>query len=195
MNKMFSWYHLLVPWNSIVLPSQVMLCYREKLAPKAQLSFCQQKHTGLLCRSCGLSYVHCRDFQSSPSGTGDLGTSFMVNLPCLDSTSLPTQPAPQFRVPLGLSGSRGARPTMALPLGPSFRTGQGLCHQGQVRTCFPFSFSPLFSFSSIWLCYIVLGLVLERGPWTQLPKLSMRGKVDLLFGKAVGVLSVGCLVW
>lgn len=33
VNRMFSWHHLLVPWN-VILPSQVMLCYREKLAPK-----------------------------------------------------------------------------------------------------------------------------------------------------------------
>lgn len=50
----------------------------------------------------------------------------------------------------------------------------------------PFSFSPLFSFAASWLCCIVLGLVLKRGPWTQLPKLSMIREVHLLFGKAVG---------
>lgn len=34
LNRMFSWHRLLIPWNSISWPSQVMLCYREKLAPK-----------------------------------------------------------------------------------------------------------------------------------------------------------------
>lgn len=50
----------------------------------------------------------------------------------------------------------------------------------------PFSSSPLFSSAASWLCCIVLGLVLKRGPWTQLPKLSMIREVHLLFRKAVG---------
>lgn len=33
LNSMFSWHHLLVPWNTI-LPSRVMLCCKEKLIPK-----------------------------------------------------------------------------------------------------------------------------------------------------------------
>lgn len=158
--------------------------------PSQQLSFCQQKHTVLLCRSCGLSNAHCRDFQNDPSGTGDWRTSFMVSFPCLDSTFLPTQPAAQFRVPLQLSGSCGADVPPWAWVGFAtlsfMRDSQVLCHQGQVRTHFPFSFSPLFSSTASWLCYILLGLVLERGPWTQLLKLSTRRKVDFLFGKAVG---------
>lgn len=52
----------------------------------------------------------------------------------------------------------------ALPLCPSCRTSQVLCHQGQVRIRFPFSFSPLFSSCATWLCCIVLGIVLKKGP-------------------------------
>lgn len=113
----------------------------------------------------------------------------MVSLPCLDSSFLPTLPSPQFRVPLGLCGFCGADVPPWAWVGfatLSLMQDRSSALSPRPSQDSPFSFSPLFSFAASWLCCIVLGLVLKRGPWTQLPKLSMIREVHLLFGKAVG---------
>lgn len=75
----------LFPESASFCPARWCCVTGKSWPPSQQHISWEQKHTGLLCRSCCLSYVHSGDFQSNLDGIRVLGTFFMASRPSLDS--------------------------------------------------------------------------------------------------------------